>query len=170
MMLNARSLSFIFCSLLTVEAFSTFSAAVKQHKDVYEYIFKEEENSQKGWARAKLCGEAHRALTRVTAWSETDWSGRNLEGMGKETVLMTSSVVALLLARLTGFNSAGVSETKRAHLLIYNCRFGYFIFVPGPGCLPQMGPDDSAECSCMFGCLIGRQRRSVELEWCIFRH
>lgn len=62
----------------------TFSAAVKQHKDVYEYIFKEEENSQKGWAGAKLCSEAHGALTRVTAWSETDWSGRNSEGMGKK--------------------------------------------------------------------------------------
>lgn len=81
---------------------------------------------------------------------------------------MTSSVVALLLARLTGFNSAGVSEKKGAHLLIYNCRFGDFIVVPGPGCLPQMGSGDFAECFCMFGCLIGRQNRSVELEWCVF--
>lgn len=94
-----------------------------------DYILRKVAESHNGWARAKMCSEAQKGLTRATAWSESDWSNSN-EGVGKETVLMTSSVVALcwcvwLVWALQGL---GLSDAKGTHLLSYNCIFRDFMW------------------------------------------
>lgn len=99
-----------------------------------DYILRKVAESHNGWARAKMCSEAQKGLTRATAWSESDWSNSN-EGVGKETVLMTSSVVALcwcvwLVWALQGL---GLSDAKGTHLLSYNCIFRDFMWQLVPG-------------------------------------
>lgn len=136
---------------------SVLDMTVKQQKVVHDSILREVVVSHNGWARAKMCSEAQKDLTRATAWSKpTGAAGMEWGKNSPNDIISCYSV----LVCLSGLSSTGVSDclTQKEHIFwviiaYFEILCGSWALV-GPAvncCLRQMGPGDSADQSCIFG-------------------